>query len=737
MVAVALPASAATAGTTAVGGKAAGAGPAPRAGALPVRLSPAEHAALVADAQAARATTAKALGLGAKEELRPKSVLKDADGTLHTRYERTFAGLPVLGGDLVVHTGANGTARGVTKNTQATITVASTTAAKSAESAKSFALGEAKAEGAKDPKADSVRKVVWAASGKPVLAWESVVGGVQHDGTPSRLHVITDATTGAELFEYQAVNTGTGTGQYAGQVTIGTSLSGSTYQLDDTTRGGHKTYDMNDSTYSSGILFTDADDVWGDGLPSNRQTAAVDAAYGAQLTWDYYKNVHGRNGIRNDGVASNSRVHYGDRYSNAFWDDYCFCMTYGDGKENAKPFTSVDVAAHEVTHGLTSNTAGLVYSGESGGLNEATSDIIGTAVEFWANNPSDPGDYLLGEEVGYRGAGIPLRYMDQPSKDGKGADSWYSGVGGIDVHYSSGIGNHWFYLASEGSGSKVLGGVSYSSPTSDGLAVDPVGRDAAAKIWYRALTTYMTSSTNYAGARTATLQAAADLYGNGSATYDNVANAWAAVNVGSRADGVKLTNPPAQNTLVNTAASLQFQASGAPRKSKLTYSATGLPAGLSINASTGLISGTPTAPGTVNVTVTVTDSTGGAATARLTWSVLRFTGGNTTDVTITDNGPAVYSPITVTGVSGNASAAVKVDVDIKHSLQGELQVDLVAPDGTAYRLKDADFYSGTGNLIKTYIVDVSSEVANGTWKLQVEDTILGDVGYIDSWKLTF
>ncbi|MET9731044.1 M4 family metallopeptidase [Streptomyces sp. NPDC006458] len=738
MVAVVLPAHAVTAGTQAPA-RAVSVGPAPRAGALQVRLSPAEHAALLAGAQAARATTAKALGLGAQEALLPKSVLKDADGTLHTRYERTFAGLPVLGGDLVVHTAANGSAKGVTKNTSATITVTSTTAVSSAASAKSLALGRARAEGAKDPQADSVRKVVWAAAGKPVLAWESVVGGVQHDGTPSRLHVITDATTGKELFHYQAVQTGSGTSQYSGTVTIGTTLSGSAYQMDDPTRGGHKTYDMNNSTYGGGTLFTDADDTWGDGLASNRQTAAVDAHYGAQLTWDYYQSVHGRNGIRNDGVAAPSRVHYDSAYVNAFWDDYCFCMTYGDGRNNLKPLTQIDVAAHEMTHGVTSNTAGLVYSGESGGLNEATSDIMATAVELWANNPSDPGDYLLGEKIDIRGDGNPLRYMDQPSKDGKSKDAWYSGIGGIDVHYSSGVANHWFYLASEGSGSKILNGVTYNSPTSDGLSVTAIGRDAAAKIWYRALTTYMTSSTSYAGARTATLQAAADLYGSGSATYNNAANAWAAVNVGSRAGGVKLTNPNPQTTLVNTAASLQLQATGATRKSKLTYSAAGLPAGLSVNASTGLISGTPVNPGTSNVTVTVTDPASATATAQFTWSALSFYNvfENTADVSIPDNGPAVSSSIDVTGVPGNASAALKVGVDIKHSWRGDLEVDLVAPDGTVYRLKNADFYDGTDNLITTFTVDASSEVADGTWKLQVRDTSSGDTGYIDSWKLTF
>ena len=121
-----------------------------------------------------------------------------------------------------------------------------------------------------------------------------------------------------------------------------------------------------------------------------------------------------------------------------------------------------------MSHGVTATTAGLNYSGESGGLNEATSDIFGTAVEFYANNATDVGDYLIGEKIDINGDGTPLRYMDKPSKDGGSTDSWSSSVGNLDVHYSSGPANHFFYLLSEGSGAKTINGVSYNSPTSDG-----------------------------------------------------------------------------------------------------------------------------------------------------------------------------------------------------------------------------------------------------------------------------
>ncbi|MFF8293185.1 M4 family metallopeptidase [Streptomyces sp. NPDC016309] len=507
-----------------------GGAPAPGAAAP---LSASQRVAALQQAQAGAPTTARTIGLDtAVEKLVVRDVVKDADGTVHTRYERTYAGLPVLGGDLVVHTAKDGRNKGVTKATGARIAVASTDAAVTPAGARKGALTAA-AEDAPAAKAttDAPRKVVWAATGKPTLAYETVVHGLQHDGTPSELHVITDATTGKRLHTYEAIETGTGTSQYSGTVPLGTTPGTSGYTLTDGARGGHKTYDLNGGTTGTGTLFTDADDVWGNGLASNRQTAAADAHYGAALTWDFYKNELGRNGIAGDGKAAYSRVHYGNAYVNAFWSDQCFCMTYGDGAGNSRPLTSIDVAGHEMTHGLTSRTAGLRYSGESGGLNEATSDIIGTSVEFFANNANDTGDYLIGEKIDIRGDGTPLRYMDKPSKDGSSADNWSKSVGRLDVHHSSGVANHFFYLLSEGSGAKTINGVSYNSPTYDGGSVTGIGRAKAYHVWYKALTTYMTSTTGYAGARTATLQAATDLYGANSAEYQAVNRAWAAVNV--------------------------------------------------------------------------------------------------------------------------------------------------------------------------------------------------------------
>ncbi|MCL6674712.1 M4 family metallopeptidase, partial [Streptomyces panaciradicis] len=315
-----------------------------RPGAAAVALSATAHTALLQQARTSAAATAKAIGLGAQEKLVVKDVVKDADGTVHTRYERTYAGLPVLGGDLIVHTAKSGKREGVTRAVQGSLKPDSLTPRIAPDRAEHQALGAAKAAGSEKSRSSRApRKVVWAASGRPVLAYETVVGGLQDDGTPNELHVITDAATGRKLFQFQGVETGVGNTKYSGKVDLTSTQSGSSYTLTDASRGGHKTYDLAHGESGTGTLFSQDNDTWGDGTTASAATAAADAAYGAQETWDFYKNTFGRSGIKNDGVGAYSRVHYGNSYVNAFWDDSCFCMTYGDGEGNNDPLTSLDV----------------------------------------------------------------------------------------------------------------------------------------------------------------------------------------------------------------------------------------------------------------------------------------------------------------------------------------------------------------------------------------------------------
>ncbi|RSN39345.1 peptidase M4 family protein [Streptomyces sp. WAC 04229] len=519
-------------------------------------LAPTSHAAdgptsadALGHADAVLADRADALGLTAAQDTEVRDVIVDDDGTQHVRYDRTYRELPVLGGDFVLHLAPDGDFRGADRATEAQVSLPTVTPKLSAPKAADLAANALRAANPGELLKKLTAKpqlVVDALHGTPKLAWRTNAAAMDPAGNPVARTVLTDAGTGARIDAWDTVETAAGDGEslYGGKVPLDTTSSGSSYQLKDPTRGSTYTGDAKNQTdlcflgiclvRAPSTPLTDADNHWGTGSAADRASAAVDAQYGTDVTWDYYKDVHGRSGIAGDGKGSYNRVHYGTKYNNAFWDDSCFCMTYGDGDGSTfGPLVSLDVAGHEMTHGVTSSTAALTYSGESGGLNEATSDIFGTLVEWHAGNATDPGDYLIGEKVVRDGFGRDaLRYMDKPSRDGSSADCWNTAVGDLDVHYSSGIANHFAYLLAEGSGARTVGGVRYSSPTCDGSSVSGIGRDKLGDVWYRALTVYMTSSTDYAGARTATLSAAGDLYGTDSAEYAAVGAAWSAVSVG-------------------------------------------------------------------------------------------------------------------------------------------------------------------------------------------------------------
>ena len=497
---------------------------------------------LARTALAAVAAHPQAVHAGAGQAFAVAGALVDPDGTSHVRMTRTYRGLEVVGGDLVVHRSASGAWRGSSQSLTHGLALAAAPTVSQA-TAKAAALAPSRVTRAITGAGVASSRLVVDATATPArLAYEVITGGTQKDGTPSRLATYVDARTGRVLRTEQQIETVGGSGQslYGGKVPLQLTLVRARYQLKDPTRGNSYTTDMRNSADSTacqllgtncaaGTLFTSRDRLFGNGLTSSRESAAVDAQYGTDMTWDYYKNMFGRRGIYGTGAGSFNRVHYGQSFVNAFWDRGR--MTYGDGDGvNYGPFTSLDVAGHEMSHGVTEHTAKLTYSGESGGLNEATSDIFGSAVEFYARNPRDPGDYMIGEEFDLA-KHVGFRRMDKPSSDGGSVDCWTSTTGGLDPHYSSGVGHHFFYLLAEGSGAKTLNGVSYDSPTCDGSDVTGIGRDVAARIWYRALTVYMTSSTTYLDARTATLNAARDLYGAGGTQYKAVDAAWAAVDV--------------------------------------------------------------------------------------------------------------------------------------------------------------------------------------------------------------
>jgi Zn-dependent metalloprotease/subtilisin-like proprotein convertase family protein len=679
----------------------------------------------------------------------------DADGTAHVRYARTYRGLRVSGGDIVVHTRPDGGWAGASVGLAAPLSVDTTariSAAQARQSARAAFTGRI-------ARVDTPELFVDATTGNGRLAWETVVEGWAADGqTPSRLHVVTDAATGKTLRsqdEIMHVN-GTGNSIYSGPVTIDTTLSGSTYTMIDPSHGNGNTCDLNNGT-STCVNFTDADNVWGDGTNTNRQSAGVDAHLGAATTFDYFKFVHGRNGIFGNGAGVPSRVHYGNAYVNAFWDGAQ--MTYGDGANNAKPLVSLDVAGHEMSHGVTEALAGLVYSGESGGLNEATSDIFGNMVEFYANTPADPGDYDVGEKIDIRGTGAPLRYMYNPALDGSSHTCWSTTTKSVDVHYSSGVANHFYFMLAERSGTTAYG----TSPVCGTAApVTGIGRTKAEKIWYRALDVYFTSSTSYVNtttpantARAYTLQAATDLYGLCSTEYKTVQAAWTATNVaGNDSECVNndfsLAVTPAAAS-VDPGSSVTATVSSTLIKGSVqnvSLAASGLPAGATASFSPATITSdggsstltisTTTAiqSGVYQITVVGTGSIEANRTATLTLTVNGLpgcSGSNATDVAIPDN-TTVESTIVISGCDGTAGAGSTVEVHIVHTYIGDLVVNLVAPDGSTYLLHNRTG-AGTDNIDQVYTVDLTGETANGGWKLRVQDAASVDTGYINSWAL--
>jgi Zn-dependent metalloprotease len=461
-----------------------------------------------------------------------RDLVTDADGSEHVRFNRMHKGLRVIGGDFVLHGAPNGSFREVSISMAARINVDVTKTPVPSRDVGPLALA---AFPHADGRVDSQSLVIYARDSQPRLAWDVLVKGMRAGGVPSKLHLIIGAQ-GKVIDSWDDIQTaddvGTGKTLYLGDLQIHDvkKKGGKKFTLTDKTRGGHYVVDML-NTQSQEVLFTDKNNVWGNNTESDRSTVAADAQFGQNMTWDYYKNVHGRNGIYDDGDGGYSRVHLGVNVDNAFWDfNGCRCMTYGDGNFFT-PLVSLDVAGHEMSHGVTEATAGLIYGGESGGLNEGTSDIFGSMVEYYANNAKDPGDYLIGEVISPPGQW--LRNMVNPSQDGASADCWYSGVGNIDVHYSSGVTNHFYYLLAEGTtnGSPSKTCIAGNTRVASGNgSVTGIGRAKAEKIWYRALSVYMTASETFAKARTDTVKAATDLYGAGSPEVNAVNAAWTAVN---------------------------------------------------------------------------------------------------------------------------------------------------------------------------------------------------------------
>ncbi len=514
--------------------------------------------------------TARAFQLGLDQHLgfAFKNRVADAFGEDHIRLDQTYKGVPVLEGEAIVHF-RNGRVRAVTDDLVRglALNVEPTLGRGEALAAAHAALAP-RGSYTYEPTATLV--VASLEAGEPGRGNRQVLAYHIHteleNGAQETRHTdfLVDAHSGRILESWDTLRTagasGTGQSQWYGTVALSTNSTATGYELRDMTRGTGGTFNNNvttnllNGTSGAGTIFTDADNAWGDGLQyngtagmgANAQTAGVDGHRGMQATWDFYLNAFGRDGIDDAGTATFSRMHYSSQYDNAFWSDSCFCMTYGDGQVGGSVGEAdLDTAGHEMSHGVCSATANLQYRKEPGGLNEANSDIFGTLVEFYTLNnstgstiPSTAGsgpitaNYKLFENSwGHAYPNEALRWMYKPSRDGRSPDFYSKTLGRLDVHYSSGVANHFFFLLAHGSQVDSLCDNIASPMTNDVTSITGIGNDKAGRIWYRALTAYMTKRTDYAGARVATLNAAADLYGASSTEYATVNTAWLAVNV--------------------------------------------------------------------------------------------------------------------------------------------------------------------------------------------------------------
>ncbi len=319
--------------------------------------------------------------------------------------------------------------------------------------------------------------------------------------------------------------------RYSGSRSIETQLSGSSYVLHDITRGnGIFTYNMLTGTnYSAAVEFTDNDNNWTAAEYDNvaKDNAALDAHWGAEMTYDYWSQKHGRNSYDGNGTSIKSYVHYDVAYDNAYWNGSV--MTYGDGSDTYfDALTALDVCGHEIGHAVCSSTANLTYSNESGAMNEGLSDIWGASIEYFA--APEKQTWLIGEDIERQVGHVALRSMSDPKSEGqpdtyKGTN-WYTGTadnGG--VHTNSGVLNHWYYLLSVGgTGTNDLG---------NAYSVTGININVASDIVWRMESVYMTANSTYADARSYSIQAATDLYGSTSNQVQQTTNAWYAVGVGN------------------------------------------------------------------------------------------------------------------------------------------------------------------------------------------------------------
>ncbi|MER7761773.1 M4 family metallopeptidase [Streptomyces sp. NPDC097619] len=572
----------------------------------------------LAAADQAAASGLDGLRHGADEDLVRTGVTPWANGLYYAAYERTYRGLPVVGGDAVVLTDSKGKVRDVAAAPAPAIKVgvkAKVTAA--------AALATARKQLARTESASTPELTVLLKGKQAVLAWRTTVSGRTAENLPSVLDTFVDARTGGIARATDKVLHADGRGYHNGNVTIDTAASSMT----DPNRSGFRCGGQNGSAYTGSS-------PWGNAGANDLVTACVDIMYAAQRESDMLKQWFGYNGINGQGGMVPARA--GLSEVNAYYDGSK--TTYGRNQNGTNQLTGIDVVAHEYGHEIFDKTPGSAgSSNENGGMNESTGDIFGALTEHFANNPNDTPDYTVGEKLNFLGDNKPIRYMYNPSLRNNDPNCYNQLTSNTEVHAAAGPQNHWFYLLAEGSNP---GGGKPASPICSGgpSSVTGIGIQKAGKIFMGGLLA-KTSGWNHLAARKATLAAAKNTYGSAECLATKAA--WDAIRVPAQSgetDCGGTTNPdfslalnPASGSVqpgssvtatVNTsttggnAQTVQLSASGQPSGVTVSFSPSSVTSGNSATMTVATAAGT--AQGSYPITVTGIGSASHTVTYTLT-----------------------------------------------------------------------------------------------------------------------
>jgi Zn-dependent metalloprotease len=428
-------------------------------------------------------------GANGSESFTARRAFEDKLGQAHVRLSQSIAGLPVVGAELIVHADAkSGKVLGVNGRFAVDVDLPREPRV-SADDAIARAIAEYGIAGGRIVGANELNYIV-EAKGEVRLAWTNLVAYQSEQGDELD-RIFADAVTGEPIVRHPQVRR---------------AKSRQVYNCGNQTVWANCT-----------LMFSEGG--------SSADTTAMAAYNNVGIAYDYFWNTHGQDSVDDSGATIKQGVHFGSNFNNAGWTPAgtYTAIAYGDGNGtlySSFPF-SLDVVGHEFTHGVVYYAAGLPYSGESGSIDEGLSDIFGASIETYSDGSVNADVWKIADEIYTPGtSGDALRYLNDPATASNHKDYYPTRTFNSDLHRNSGIASLAYYLL-------VQGGQHPRGP--ENFNVSAQGIATAEAIFYRALNTYMTSSTNFRELRTHTLQAATDIHGLYSAPYNAMWNAWSAV----------------------------------------------------------------------------------------------------------------------------------------------------------------------------------------------------------------